>query len=65
MEDKFGRRVYFVCPDCDGDVDSCPDPACEDEGVGHHVKEQGEFSGCSVVGVKLDDCQRRYPEEDE
>jgi len=65
MKDEIGRPFCFVCPDCDGDVEGCPDPACENEGVGHHVEEQGEFSGCSVVGVKLDDCQRRYAKEDE
>ena len=51
MEDKIGRRFHLVCPDCDGDVESCEDPACENEGVGHHVEEQGEFSGCWTVDV--------------
>jgi hypothetical protein len=36
MRTRNGRRFYYVCPHCGGPVEGCPDPACDEEGVGHH-----------------------------
>jgi len=70
MEDKNRREFYYVCPNCGGDVDGCPDPACE--GVGHHVSDVtgGDSATCSPFDVKLYDSRnellvRRYIKGDD
>lgn len=39
MRTEDGRKFCYVCPKCGGDVEGCPDPACSEDGVGHHVDE--------------------------
>lgn len=38
--DASGRQFYYVCPKCSAPMTHCPDPACAEEGVGHHLLEE-------------------------
>ena len=35
--EEDGRRFYYECPKCLKPMRHCPDPACAEEGVGHHL----------------------------
>lgn len=60
MTTEDGRRFYYVCPKCGGDVEGCLDPACREDNVGHHV-EVAQWSLCGD-DVPLRELARRYVE---
>lgn len=60
MIDEFGRQFRYVCPSCNEDVEGCPDPACESEGVGHHVGEVPAWCDHKNDDVPLKDVQQRF-----
>lgn len=43
--DASGRKFYYVCPKCHAPMTHCPDPACAEEGVGHHLLDE-DWNGC-------------------
>lgn len=56
MTNEDGRRFYYVCPKCGKDVDGCPDPACQEERVGHHVDKDTDCD----FDVVLTNLEIRY-----
>ena len=57
MTDEYGRGFVYLCHHCGEAVESCPDPACREEGVGHHIDDNGE---CPFGSVRLDLCGDWY-----
>lgn len=59
MIDEYGREFRYVCPSCNEDVEGCPDPACENEGVGHHIEEVPDW--CDFKNnVPLEGAKTRF-----
>ena len=52
-EDKQGRKIIHLCPTCGGQVFTCPDPVCEEQGENaHHVDKPTackDFSTANMV----------------
>lgn len=40
-----GKKFHYVCPKCSAPLKHCPDPACAEEGMGHHMLEE-DWEGC-------------------
>jgi hypothetical protein len=39
MTDAEGQKFYYLCPKCRKPIYGCPDPACMEDGVGHHTED--------------------------
>tara|TARA_Y100000389_G_scaffold48812_1_gene44339 strand:+ start:2711 stop:2953 length:243 start_codon:yes stop_codon:yes gene_type:complete len=60
MQDEYGREFRYACPSCNEDVEGCPDPACENEGVGHHVSKVPEWCDHQDNDVPLRAAKKRF-----
>jgi hypothetical protein len=62
-KDANGKQFKYICPKCHAPMSHCPDPICQEEGVGHHLLEE-DWEGCDA-DISYKTAMRYYKGEDE
>jgi hypothetical protein len=62
-ETEDGRKFYYQCPICQGPLRNCPDPACREDDVAHHLFSEDCKQPPHDYDVKYSDAKRVYRDE--